>query len=136
MYAKITDQTEKRLRTLLSQLGESEAETLLAFAEFLASRADADGAAVSGVAQPAAAPQPESIARPEKESVVKAIKRLAATYPMLDRSKMLNDTSALMTQHVMHGRAAVEVIDELEVIFQTHYQRFVEKRETGDRDKT
>lgn len=42
---------------------------------------------------------------------------------MLDRSKLLNETSALMAQHVMQGRSAVEVIDELEVVFQTHYEK-------------
>jgi len=128
MYARMTDRTDKRLRELLSRLSESEAETLLAFAEFLASRGSGVAPSPSGAPQPAAVPQPEPVARPEKESVVKAIKRLAATYPMLDRSKMLNETSALMTQHVMHGREAVEVIDELEIVFRSHYERFVEKR--------
>jgi hypothetical protein len=119
----MTDRTDKRLRELLSRLSEAEAGTLLAFAEFLASRGDV--APGPGVApESTAVPQPEPVRRPEKESVVKAIKRLAATYPMLDRSKMLNETSALMTQHVMHGREAVEVIDELEIVFRSHYERF------------
>jgi hypothetical protein len=41
---------------------------------------------------------------------------------MLDRSKMLNETSVLMTQHVISGRDAVEVIDELEILFRRHYE--------------
>jgi 2-polyprenyl-6-hydroxyphenyl methylase / 3-demethylubiquinone-9 3-methyltransferase len=65
--------------------------------------------------------------RPAVESVVKAIKRLMATYPMLARDKLLNDTSALMTQHVVHKRPAVEIIDELEassgVITRQHLQK-------------
>ncbi len=68
---------------------------------------------------------PQHIPRPDNESVVKAIKRLVATYPMLDRSEMLNETSALMTEHVMQGRPAGEVIDELEIIFRTHHEQFL-----------
>jgi hypothetical protein len=44
---------------------------------------------------------------------------------MLDKAKMLNETSALMAQHIMQGRDAEEVIDELEQVFATHYERLV-----------
>jgi len=54
--------------------------------------------------------------------VVKAIKRLRETYPMVDRAKILHDTSACMTKHLVHGKPAAEVIDELEALFQNHYQ--------------
>lgn len=120
--------TEKRLRDILRRLPESQAQTLLDFAEFLDARHGQSGAA-AGMPEAVAGPQP--IPRPEQESVVKAIKRLAATYPMLDRSKMLNETSSLMTQHVMQGRQAVEVIDELEIMFRRHY----EKLTGGDEQK-
>jgi len=43
---------------------------------------------------------------------------------MLDKSKMLDETSALMTEHIMRGRAAVEVIDELEKAFSRRYEEF------------
>jgi len=105
--------TEKRLREILAELPETQAVALLEFAEFLASR-------YSG---PKEITAPLDIPRPEKESVVKAIKRLGATYPMVDRSKMLNETSVLMTQHVISGRSAVEVIDDLEVLFRRHYEK-------------
>ena len=59
--------------------------------------------------------------------MVKAIKRLGATYPMLDRSKMLNETSVLMTQHIISGRDVIEVIDELEIMFRRHYEKLAEK---------
>ncbi|AOU98590.1 Crp/Fnr family transcriptional regulator [Acidihalobacter yilgarnensis] len=114
----------KRLQALFEDLPEHERRTLLAFAEFLASRAPK----TAPVAQ-TPVPQP----RPEKESVVKAVRRLSATYPMLDKAKMLNQTSALMAQHVMHGRAAVEVIDELEVLFESHYNQY---RKDRDEDST
>jgi hypothetical protein len=42
--------------------------------------------------------------RPSQESVVAAIKRLSKTYEMLDRGPMLNETSALMSAHVLQGR--------------------------------
>ncbi len=112
---------ERRLRDILRSLPESQARTLLEFAEFLDARSR-QGAAGVGASGPPAAPMPADIPRPAQESVVKAIKRLAATYPMLDRSKMLNETSSLMTQHVIQGRDSVAVIDELEVIFRRHYE--------------
>lgn len=115
---------EEHLRTLFRELPAADQASLLAFAEFLHSRAGA-----APLARPAAAPvpepvpDPEPIPRPEQESVVKAVKRLARTYPMLDKSKMLTDTSALVMQHAVQGRDAVEVIDELELVFERHYQR-------------
>jgi hypothetical protein len=119
--------TERRLRDILASLSEAQAAMLLEFAEFLAAR---QGLALDVTEEAApATPQPADIPRPEKESVVKAVKRLAATYPMLDRSKMLNETSTLMTQHIMHGRETVEVIDELEIMFRRHYEKIYVKDE-------
>lgn len=109
--------TEKRLREILSDLPEAPAAALLEYAEFLATR----------YGGPKEVTEPLEISRPAKESVVKAIRRLGATYPMLDRSKMLNETSVLMTQHVMHGRVAVEVIDELEIMFKRQFEKLAEK---------
>jgi len=107
---------EKRLRKILAELPEAQAQALLDYAEFLATRYR--GAEVSET--------PLEIPRPPQETVIKAIQRLGATYPMLDRSKMLNETSVLMTQHIIHGRNAVAVIDELEMLFRAHYERFTE----------
>ncbi len=125
----VTKTDEKRLRDILKRLPEAQARTLLEFAEFLDART-VQPAAGSGlaVAEPPAVLAPGDIPRPPQESVVKAIKRLAVTYPMLDRSKMLNETSTLMTQHVIQGRDATEVIDELEVLFRSHYEKFVDSR--------
>lgn len=110
--------TKKRIGELLGRLSAEDQQTLVAFAEFLASRPSAPAA-------PAEIPRPEPIPRPEKESVIAAIKRLSATYHMLDRDKMFHEASSLMAQHVMQGREAVEVIDELEVVFQRHYERHI-----------
>ncbi len=105
---------EKRLSRLFRALPERERCSLLDYAEFLQTRAGViDAPTVSQI--------PLDIPRPESESVVKAIKRLMNTYPMLDRDKLLHETSGLMTRHVMHKRPAVEVIDELEQVFRRHF---------------
>jgi hypothetical protein len=114
---------ERRLLSLFRALRESERDTLLAFAEFLDRRATA---APEPVAPPA------RLERPERETVIGALKRLSAAYPMLDKATLLNETSLLVSQHVMHGRDAVEVIDELEVLFRRHYERL---RAPGDRSE-
>lgn len=77
-------------------------------------------------ATPAAAPLSEPIQRPRppEESVIAAIRRLSQTYVMLDRGAMLNETAALMSAHVLQGRAAAEVIDDLEQLFARHYESF------------
>ncbi len=112
--------SEKRLLSLFKSLPEAEQRTLLQFAEFLSERAEP---------VPVAIPVPEPIARPEEESVVKAMKRLSATYHMVEKSKLLSETSALMAQHIMQGRPAVEVIDELEIVFEAHYKRLLDDTE-------
>lgn len=112
---------EDQVLALFRALPAGDQATLLAFAEFLRSRAGAVAVPVAPEA-PAPVPEPETIPRPEQESVVKAVKRLSRTYPMLDKSKILNETSALVAQHVIQGRDAVEVIDELEVVFRRFYQ--------------
>lgn len=66
--------------------------------------------------------EPLDISRPDEESVVIAIRRLSMTYPMLDRQALLHDTSAFMMQHVVKGRVASEVIDELEDYFRQQYE--------------
>jgi hypothetical protein len=104
----------RELLRLFRALPEEQRRTLLAFARFLATQESS---------APAEIPEPEPIPRPEGESVVRAMKRLSASYHMLDKSALLNDTSTLMAQHVMQGRPASEVIDELEVVFETHYRR-------------
>ena len=127
---------EKRLLEILSRLNETQIATLIDFAEFLAMRPESASAmGEPETAEPAAVPQPADIQRPEKESVVKAIKRLTATYPMVDRTKMLNETSTLMTQHIMQGREAVEVINELEVMFRSRYEKIYIKDEEEKPEK-
>lgn len=110
------DAPEGRLLELFKALPEAEQRSALDYLEFLAARCPPREQVV---------PEPEPIPRPEGESVIKAMRRLSASYHMLDKAKMLNETSALMAQHVMQGRPAEEVIDELEVVFEAHYRRLV-----------
>jgi len=109
---------EKKALLLFRSLGVEQQQTVAAFMEFLSSRTDK-----ALVPKPT---EPVAIPRPEQESVVKAIKRLRATYPMLDQNKLFNDTSQQMTEHLLHGKPVTEVIDELEIVFSSHYQRYRE----------
>ena len=106
----------KRLLSVFRSLSEPRQQALLEYAEFLA---DKEGAEI------AAAPptEPLDIPRPEQENVVKAIQRLTKTYPMLERNEIFHEASAQMTRHLIHGVPAIEVIDELQRIFECQYQK-------------
>jgi len=115
--SKLTD----TLQSLAQKLSADEQKILVEYAEFMVSRSSHVEEAVSQT--------PLDIQRPEGESVVAAMQRLSKTYPMLDMEKLLHEASGLMSQHVMQGRAAVEVIDELQVMFDRYYQSHI-----GDKD--
>ncbi len=110
---------EQRLREILERLPEEQARQLLEYAEFLFARHGVEEAPTT----------PLDIERPEAESVVLAIKRLRMTYPIIDPAKLLSETYDLMTQHVMQGRAAIEVIDEMEALFRRHYEQLFNSRD-------
>ena len=116
------DDAEKQLLAVFRRLAQPDRQVLQAFAEFLAVR---NGSTAPD--EPVVAPQPEP--RPDGESVVMAIKRLTRTYPMLDRRKLMGPTSLLVAQHAQ-GRAAVQIIDELEVVFERHYSELVSRKAT------
>jgi len=105
------------LKQIFDRLPEQDRKTLLDFAEFLAARAPAPKPVIT---------EPLAIERPEEESVVSAIKRLNKTYPMVTRTSVFHQTSELMSQHLLSGRKAPDIIDELEALFQQHYQEFIE----------
>ena len=109
---------EQKALKLFRSLGAVQQQTVTSFMEFLLSQGE-----ISTANQ---ALQPELIPRPDQESVVKAIKRLRATYPMLDQNKLFNETSQHMTSHLLHGKPASQVIDELEAMFAQHYQRYLD----------
>lgn len=112
----------RRERALLASfraLSEAEQASVVEFAEFLKSKSvSTEGADV----------QPEAIPRPESETVLAAIKRLSATYPMLDRARLLDQSAMLMNQHILQGREERDVIDELEGIFQTEFTQYTDHK--------
>ncbi len=100
----------------------------MSFVQFLLEKARQDGRLV-------VEEEPLVIPRPKEERVVAAIKRLSAAFPMIKKDTMLNETASLMTAHMIQGRAAVEVIDELEVLFQVRYEEHCQQRNPdSDRD--
>ena len=104
-------EAQRRIENIFKQLPPQHKETVLSFAEFLLAQT---------IPEPPAKPQIQL--RPPNESVIAAIKRLSKSYPMLDKAKMLDETSNLMTEHMLKGRESVEIIDELEAIFLRHYK--------------
>lgn len=112
---------EQKLTRLFNSLPTAQQKTLLEFAEFLVSRAPPVKPVVT---------EKVEIERPEEENVINAIKRLKATYPMVNHQSMFSATSDLMMQHMMQGRSAVDIIDELEAMFDQHYQEFLRDLET------
>jgi pyruvate/2-oxoglutarate/acetoin dehydrogenase E1 component len=118
---------EDRLLKIFRQLGAANQSTLVAFAEFLATRPETVSTVKPNVKQEL--PDPVAIPRPDKETVVAAVKRLSRTYPMLDKAKMLGETSDLVGQHILQGRVAAEVIDELEAVFVRNYRTLKDRRE-------
>jgi hypothetical protein len=117
---------QRRLLSLFDSLDAQGREMLLAFAEFLQGRQSVGCVADDEVLS---VHEPKSIERPKQESVVKAIKRLSETYYMLERDQLLDQTSSLMMSHVLQGRDAVSVIDELEIVFSEHYQRYLQRHD-------
>ena len=109
---------QRELLQCYDAIDEQDRASLLAFGQFLASRATAAEPCESVVAEP------RRIPRPDKESVVAAIKRLSSSYFMLDARAMLDDTASLMSGHILQGRRAEQVIDDLEDLFLEHYRRY------------
>lgn len=111
-------QDGRRLIELFHGLETGEREMLLSFAEFLATRGPRSE-------RPARQPcEPLMLPRPDNETVIAAIKRLSRTYPMLEREALLGEASSLMSAHLLQGRAAREVIDELETLFASAYTTY------------
>ena len=86
------------------------------FAEFLLTKG---GAVKQDIGEPLAIP------RADDETVVGAIKRLKQTYPMIDSMEVFAVASNLMTDHMVGGRDAEEVINEIEALFEDTYQKLL-----------
>ena len=109
----MSDDIEQALLKAFRQMTPTARSTLVDFADFLSQRYPV---AVTPVSE-----QSLQVPRPVEESVIAAIRRMAKTYPMLNSDNVFSAATTLMTRHVMGQQAAVEVIDELEVMFKARY---------------
>ena len=112
---------ERKLVKAFKALDDANKASLIAFAEFLVTRSG-DESSDTKASDSDSPKEPLDIPRPDEESVVKAIKRLSATYPMVDKESILHPISDLMTAHMLQGKEAQKVIDELETLFENEYK--------------
>jgi hypothetical protein len=115
---------QRKLLKLFKGLDKKDQAVLITFAEFLHKRESSP----NGDDDQELSHDPIHVERPEDESVVAAIKRLTSSYHMLDTSVLLTETSSLMTSHLIHGRSAPEVIDELEALFNQEYKVYLDNK--------
>ena len=106
------EKTEGKLLELFDQLTSEQQDKLIAFAEFLTGNPAGDTAR-----------EPVVIPRPVTETVTMAIRRLAKSYPMLDRRRLMGEASQLLAQHALEGRPSAAVIDDLETLFVVHFEQ-------------
>lgn len=79
-------------------------------------------------------PPPTEIVRPQQETVVGAVKRLKLKYPMIESMSVFSAASQLMTEHMVKGRDVVEVIDEMEILFDNAYNKLLAETAISDDD--
>ena len=106
-----------RLLSIFESLNEERQNGLLEYAEFLQSKGDLQTKEVASVV---------AIDRPEEETVVGAIKRLKLTFPMIESMSVFSASSSLMTEHMVNGRDAAAVIDDMEKLFDEAYQSLLQ----------
>lgn len=104
------------LKALYDTLDDDARNSLFDYAAFLQSRS------APVVRHPG---EPLQIPRQDNETVVGAIKRMKRTYPMIDSMKVFSVASNLMTEHMINGRDAEEVINEIEQLFEQTYQELL-----------
>lgn len=110
----------QELLALYEAMDEARKRSLSDFADFLYAQAEPVCKEI---------PSPVAIERPEKETVVGAIKRLKETYHMVESMSVFSAASSLMTDHMVKGRDPVEVIDEMEMLFDNAYNKLVDDSE-------
>lgn len=134
----MSEHKKNRILEIIDALHNDKVDLLVEYAEFIYARHGKihgkQELKAMPVSSPSSAeiPRPIDIPRPEEEGVVKAIKRLTAAYPMLDKQKLLDKTSVYMTNHIMHGHEASDVIDELEQLFKDQYELLINPTKTPD----
>jgi hypothetical protein len=112
---------ERKLCKFYKGLRKGERETLLSFAEFLNTKQTASNKAKK---TEAVLQHPILSIAEENESVVKGIKRLKSSYFMIDDEDLLQQVSSLMSEHIMKGVSAQDVILKIEAVFEQFYQDY------------
>ncbi len=116
---------QRQLLRLFTRLDDPRRASLQAFAEFLCQQQEEEA---QDSERAAPEPQiPQDIPRPDEESVVAAMRRLTRTFPMINRDALLDRATSLMTAHMLQGQPAAQVIDELEALFEEHYQIYLDQ---------
>ena len=106
----------RTLAELFNSLDRERQDSLFDYAEFLQSK--------GGTVKPEVG-EPIEIPRPDSETVVGAIKRMKQSYPMIDSMEVFSVASSLMTDHMVKGRDAQEVINEIESLFEQTYKKLL-----------
>ena len=110
----------QQLEILMSSLGINHQQAIVDYATFMVQQYKIQTPLEAGL-------KPKAIARHEQETVIGAINRLKKTYYMIDSYTLLDETSSLMGQHILRGREASAVINELQSIFQVKYEKYLEQ---------
>lgn len=110
----------KALIDLYESMDDERKLSLCDFADFLYAKA-------GPVSKEIAAP--EDVPRPQEETVVGAVKRLKIKYHMVESMTVFSAASSLMTDHMVKGRDVIEVIDEMEVLFDDAYKKLLQDNE-------
>ena len=121
---------ERQLIKLFKSLDSANKESLLAFAEFLQNKSLPESSKQH--LSDAIELEPVDIPRPDDESVIKAIKRLSDTYPMVDKESILHPITDLMTAHMLQGKKASDVINELQELFIKEYKSLKKNKPNQD----
>ena len=112
--------TGKELTDLYEAMDDERKLSLCDFADYLYAKAEP-------VAKEIAAP--EEVTRPQEETVVGAVKRLKVKYHMIESMTVFSAASTLMTDHMVKGRDVIEVIDEMEILFDDAYKNLLKDNE-------
>ncbi len=115
--------SSKALIELYESMDDERKRSLCDFADFLYAKADPISKEI---------PAPEDVPRPQRETVVGAVKRLKTKYHMVESMTVFSAASALMTDHMVKGRDVVEVINEMEVLFEDAYDKLLQASGSQD----
>lgn len=132
------NEQEQKLLDYFRRLSAPDSHALLRYAEFMASPAASSTVTTTVEIETAVLEtgteiqKPQLIERPQNERVVDALKRLSSSYPMLEKKKLLDKSADFVAQHVMFGKPAKDVIDEIETMFATAYQDYLKKTGQGE----